>query len=135
MPCGSVLVLRRQVGPRPDTYACIDISEGQRRWRAESWVPSLTVLGPARLRRFSQRFAALLGTNIPPPRCAKADGRSVNRVWREFSTGDVEEFNRHIEQRLRWQACMAHQAAQSCRSACAENSRELGCEYGAGVRP
>jgi len=38
-------------------------------------------LGPARLRRFSQRFAALLGTHVPPARGAKADGRPVNGLW------------------------------------------------------
>lgn len=126
MPCRPVVANRRQVLLRPYTYACIWITGGTRR-RAESCVPS-SGLGPARLRRFSQRSAALLGTYVPPARGAKADGRSVNGFWRESSTRDVEELNRQIEERLRREACVAHQAAQSCRSAGAENLRELCCE-------
>ena len=112
--------------------ACVGVEHP--RWRTSSGVPCWAGLGPARLRCFPQRFAALLGTHVPPARGGKAHSRSPNGLWRQFSTGDIEQFDRQVEQCLRWESCLPHHAAQSCRSACAEHSRQLGCEYGVGRR-
>jgi hypothetical protein len=65
------------------------------------------------LRGFSQRFAAILWTDMSPTCRAKADSRSPNRLWRESPTGDVEEFKGYVEQRFRREACVAHHPAQS----------------------
>jgi hypothetical protein len=112
--------------------ACISVEHP--RWRTPSRVPSWAGLGPARLRRFPQRFAALLGTDVSPARGGKPHSRSPNGLWREFPAGDIEQFNRQVEQCLRWESCLPHHAAQSCRSACAEHAGQLGCEYGVARR-
>ena len=117
------------------TYICLHVVGVEHpRWRTPSRVPCWAGLGPARLRRFPQRFAALLGTDVPPARGGKPHSRSPNGFWRQFPAGDIEQFNRQVEQCLRWESCLPHHATQSCRSACAEHARQLGCEYGVAQR-
>ena len=62
---------------------------------------------------------------MSPTRRAKTERRSSKRFWGEFSTGDVQELNREIEEHLRWEAGVTHDAAEPRRSSRAENARQL----------
>ncbi len=88
-------------------------------------VPCVAVLGPARLGRFSERFAALLGTDMAPPRRAQTDRRSMDRFRREFSAGEVQELEREIEEDLRRKTRVTHHASQPRGAARPEEARQL----------
>jgi hypothetical protein len=61
----------------------------------------LPVSRPSRLRRFAHHAAPFFGANVSPTRRAETDGGSLNRLGRELSTGEVEDFDRQVEEDFR----------------------------------
>jgi hypothetical protein len=52
---------------------------------------------PSCLRGFTHDATAFLGADVAPTRRAEADRRSLNRLWSELSTGEIEQFHRQVE--------------------------------------
>jgi hypothetical protein len=71
---------------------------------------------------------------MAPPRRAETDRRSSERFRCEFATGDVQELNRKIQQGLRRQACVTHDAAKPCGASRAEDARQFDRERQIGDR-
>ena len=86
------------------------------------------VPGPSRLCRFAHDFASLFGADMSPARSAKADRRSVNRFGRELSAGNIEEFDREVQEDFRGKACVPHDAPETRSPPGAEYTRKLGGE-------
>ena len=81
---------------------------------------------PSRLRRFAHHATALFGANVSPASRAKTDRGSLNRRGRELSTGEIEHFDRQIEQDFRRKAGMTHEAPQPRCAPRAQHPREFG---------
>ena len=81
---------------------------------------------PSRLRRFAHDATALFGAHVSPASRAETDRGSLNRLWRELSTGEIEHFDRQIEQDFRRKAGMTHEAPQTRRAPRAQHPREFG---------
>jgi hypothetical protein len=82
--------------------------------------------GPSRVRRFAHHAAALFGADVSPASRAETDRGSLNRLGRELSTGEIEHFDRQIEQDFRRKAGMTHEASQARRAPRAQHPREFG---------
>jgi len=83
---------------------------------------------PSRLRRFAHDATAFFGTDVTPTRRAEADCGSLNRLGRELSTGEIEHFDRQIEQDFRRKSGMTHEAPQTRRAPRAQHPREFGSQ-------
>jgi hypothetical protein len=83
---------------------------------------------PSRLRRFAHHAAALFGANVSPASRTETDCGSLNRLGRELSTGEIEHFDRQIEQDFRWKARVTHEAPQARRAPRAQHPREFGSQ-------
>ena len=81
---------------------------------------------PSRLRCFAHNATAFFGTDVTPTRRAEADCGSLDRLGGELSTGEIEHFDREIEQDFRWKAGVTHEAAQARRAPRAQHP----CEFG-----
>ena len=81
---------------------------------------------PSRLRRFAHDATAFFGADVTPTRRAEADRGSLNRLGRELSTGQIEHFDRQIEQDFRRKAGVTHEASQARRAPRAQHPREFG---------
>ena len=81
---------------------------------------------PSRLRRFAHDATAFFGTDVTPTCRAEADGGSLNRLWRELSTGEIEHFDRQVEQDFWRKASVTHEAPQTRRAPRAQHPREFG---------
>ena len=84
------------------------------------------MLPPSRLRRLAHHAAAFFSADVAPTRRPEADRGSLNRLWRELSTGEIEHFDRQIEQDFRRKAGMTHEAPQPRRAPRAQHPREFG---------
>lgn len=69
-----------------------------------------TGLGPARLSGASEHGAPFLGPHVAPARGTEADRLSAYGRGSEFATGEVEYLQRQIEQDLRRQRTLSHDA-------------------------
>jgi hypothetical protein len=83
---------------------------------------------PSRLRRFAHYAAAFFSADVAPPSRAETNRGSLNRRWREPSTGEIEHFDRQIEQDFRRKAGMTHEAPQTRRPSRAQHPREFGSQ-------
>jgi hypothetical protein len=84
------------------------------------------VPSPSRLRRFAHDATAFFGTDVSPASRAETDRGSLNRRWRELSAGEIEHFDRQIEQDFRRKAGMTHEAPQARGAPRAQHPREFG---------
>ena len=78
------------------------------------------MLGPPRLRGFPERLATDRRANVPPARGAEANSLPFYGGWRELSAGDIEHFQREIDQDLRRKSALPHDALQRHASSHAE---------------
>ena len=83
------------------------------------------MLPPSRLRRLAHYATALLGADVSPTSRTETDRGSLNRRWREFSAGEIENLYRQIEQDFRRKAGMTHKASQARRAPRAQHPREF----------
>jgi hypothetical protein len=81
---------------------------------------------PSRLRRFAHDATAFFGTDVTPTRRAEADSGSLDRLGRELSTGEIEHFDRQVEQDFWRKASVTHEASQARRAPRAQHPREFG---------
>ena len=88
------------------------------------------MLPPSCLRRFAHDATTFFDADVTPTRRAEADRGSLNRLWREPSTGEIEHFDRQIEQDFRRKAGMTHEAPQPRRAPRAQHPREFGRQVG-----
>jgi hypothetical protein len=86
------------------------------------------VPSPSRLRRFAHDATAFFGTDVTPTRRAEADCGSLDRLGGELSTGEIEHFDRQIEQDFRWKARVTHEAPEARRAPRAQHPREVGSQ-------
>lgn len=84
------------------------------------------MLGPSRLDRATKHFASLLRAHIPPPSGAEAHSRPFYRRRREFSTRDIKQFDREIEQNFRWQTGLSHDSSEPGAPSDAKDAGEIG---------
>lgn len=91
--------------------------------RPPSFRVALTLFGPPRLDYAAQYLAPLLCANVPPPGRAEPDGGPLYRWRREFSARNIKEFQREIEQDLRWKTRVAGDGSKSGTPASTERPR------------
>lgn len=78
---------------------------------------------PSCLGRSTQCFAACLGADISPPRGAEAHRLTFYWRWGQFPTGNVEHLQGEIQQHLRRQSSLPHDASHRHRASDAETRR------------
>jgi len=81
--------------------------------------------GPARLGGATKCLTSFLGSDIPPPRSAEANGLPF--YWRrgKFPTRDVEHLQGEIEQDLRRKTSLSHDPSERHRSSDAKARRQF----------
>src|SRR5690606_2556755 len=95
-------------------------------------VPAM--LRPSSLGRPAHGLALLFWTGISPAGGAKADGLSLHRRRQQSRAGDVQEFEREIDQDFRRQPGLPHDAPQPYGTANAKQAGEITAEGRIDVR-
>ena len=84
------------------------------------------MFGPARLGSVSESLAPFLRADIAPARGSEANRLPFYWRRREFTTRDVEHFQREIEQDLRRQTALTHDASKRHGSSDTQTRRQVG---------
>lgn len=84
------------------------------------------MLGPPRLSGVSQSLAPFFRADIAPTRGAEANSLPLYWRRREFSARDVEHLQREIQQDLRRQSTLSHDASKRHGSSDAKTRRQVG---------
>lgn len=84
-----------------------------------------TRFGPSCLGGPTECLTPFLGSDIPPPRRAEANGLAFYWRWGKFSTRDVEHLQGEIEQDLRRKSRLSHDPPERHRSSDAQTRRQF----------
>jgi hypothetical protein len=85
----------------------------------------VAMLCPPGLGGVSESLASFFSAYVAPARGAEAKGLPFYWRRREFSTCDVEQLQREIEQDLRWKSGLSHDAAKRHRSSDTQTCRQF----------
>ena len=80
------------------------------------------MFGPPGLGGLAQQAASLFWTHVAPARRPETNSCSLDRLWRQSATRDIEQLDGEIEEGFRGKARLPHHAPESSRSSGTEEA-------------